>query len=79
MLIEDVRAICSNLRPPTIDSLGLSGAVKSYADEWSRKTGIRTTLRLDENVGRLPESTELSVFRIIQGVAEQRVEARGRG
>lgn len=65
-LIEDLRSICSNLRPPTIDSLGLSGAVKSYADEWSRKTGIRTILRLDENVGRLPEATELSVFRIIQ-------------
>ena len=28
-LIEDLRHICGNLRPPTIDSLGLGAAIQS--------------------------------------------------
>lgn len=66
MLVEDVRRICGDLRPPTIDSLGLGAAIQSYIAEWSGRTGIRVTLDLDAQLGRLPETTELSIFRIIQ-------------
>lgn len=65
-LVEELRRICGNLRPPTIDSLGLGAALKSYVHDWSRRTGIEARLTLDEDFGRLPEAIELSIFRIIQ-------------
>ncbi len=65
-LVGEVRQICGNLRPPTIDSLGLGAAIQSYSHEWSDRTGIEVHLDLDPNLGRLPELTELSIFRIIQ-------------
>jgi signal transduction histidine kinase len=66
MLVEEVRRICGNLRPPTIDSLGLGAALQSYTREWAERTGISVSLDLDIKLGRLPESIELSIFRIVQ-------------
>lgn len=65
-LVGDVRQICGNLRPPTIDSLGLGAALQSYTRDWSTRTGIAASLALDESMGRLPEELELSIFRIVQ-------------
>jgi len=65
-LVEELRRICGNLRPPTIDSLGLGAALQSYLRGWSDRTGIQATLHLDASFGRLPEELELSIFRIIQ-------------
>jgi len=66
LLVDDLRHICGNLRPPTIDSLGLGAALQSYTYDWSKRTGIAVTLDLDANLGRLPEAIELSIFRIVQ-------------
>jgi len=65
-LVSDLRRICGDLRPPTFDSLGLGAALESYARSWSERLGIAIELDLDPNLGRLPEPTELSVFRIVQ-------------
>lgn len=66
MLVEDIRRICGDLRPPTIDSLGLGAAIQSYTAEWMGRTGIQVNLDLDANLGRLPEMVELAIFRIVQ-------------
>jgi signal transduction histidine kinase len=65
-LVEDLRQICGNLRPPTIDSLGLGAALQSFSRDWSERTGVDLSLELDERLGRLPEAIELSIFRIVQ-------------
>ena len=65
-LVDNLRRICGNLRPPTIDSLGLGAAIQSHARDWSQRTGIQVELKIDSNLGRLPEATELSIFRILQ-------------
>ena len=65
-LVGNIRTICGSLRPPTIDSLGLGAALQSYVQDWIKRTGIAVDLQLDENLGRLPEATEVSIFRIIQ-------------
>jgi signal transduction histidine kinase len=65
-LVDELRRICANLRPLTIDSLGLGPALQSYSREWAERTGIPVQLELDSNLGRLPEAIELSIFRIIQ-------------
>jgi signal transduction histidine kinase len=65
-LVDNLRQICGNLRPPTIDSLGLGAALQSFTRDWSARTGVNVTLELDANLGRLPETTELPLFRIVQ-------------
>lgn len=65
-LVGNLRQICGDLRPPTIDSLGLGAAIQSYSHEWSARTGIAVTLNIDKKLGRLPEAIELSIFRIVQ-------------
>jgi ABC-type multidrug transport system ATPase subunit len=65
-LVDSLRRICGTLRPPTIDSLGLGAALQSHSRDWSVRTGIEVSLDLDPNLGRLPEATELSIFRIVQ-------------
>lgn len=65
-LVDDLRRICGDLRPPTIDSLGLGAALQSYTHDWRVRTDIDITLDLPPNLARLPETLELSIFRIVQ-------------
>jgi signal transduction histidine kinase len=76
-LVSNVRHICGILRPPTIDSLGLGAALQSYTMDWAERAGVSVRLDLDPNLGRLPEATELSIFRIVQeGLSNVRKHAR---
>lgn len=65
-VVSNLRLMCSDLRPPTIDSHGLSAAIRSLTHQWSKQNGIQVELEIDPALGRLPETIELSVFRIIQ-------------
>jgi signal transduction histidine kinase len=65
-MVDDLRRICSRLRPPTIDSFGLGTALHSYTSSWSERTGIAVDLQVDSRIGRLSEEIELSLFRIVQ-------------
>jgi signal transduction histidine kinase len=65
-MIDELRNICGTLRPPTIDSLGLNAAIQSFAQEWSKRSGVKINLDLDPEIGRLSEAIELSIYRIVQ-------------
>ncbi len=65
-VVGELRQICSDLRPPTIDHHGLSAAIDSLANDWSERSNIQVQLEIDPALGRLPETIELSVFRIVQ-------------
>jgi len=65
-VVGNLRQVCSDLRPPTIDNHGLSAAIRSLTSQWSKQNGIPVELQIDPELGRLPEPIELSVFRIIQ-------------
>lgn len=65
-LVTNIRSICGDLRPPTIDSLGLGAALTSFTRSWSERTGIAVNLTLARHLGRFPEPIELSIFRIVQ-------------
>lgn len=65
-VVATLRQICSDLRPPTLDSHGLLSALRSLTSQWSEQTGILVNVQLDESLGRWPEAIELSVFRIVQ-------------
>ncbi len=65
-VVSSLRETCSDLRPPTIDSHGLSAAIRSLTHQWTKQSGIQVDLEIDPALGRLPEPIELSVFRIVQ-------------
>jgi signal transduction histidine kinase len=65
-VVAELRDLCSDLRPPTIDSHGLVSALRSHAGEWSKRNGVAVNLQIDPELGRLPEAIELSIFRIVQ-------------
>lgn len=65
-VVDNLRQLCRDLRPPTIDNHGLDAAIRSHAQEWEERHGISVRLKIDPALKRLPETTEISVFRIIQ-------------
>jgi signal transduction histidine kinase len=64
-IVGELRQVCRNLRPPTIDALGLESALQSMTHDWERRTGIALSLEVGP-LERLPEQIELSIFRIVQ-------------
>ena len=78
-VVGELRQICSDLRPPTIDHHGLSAAIDSLVHEWAERSNIQVQLEVDPALGRLPETIELSVFRIVQeGLSNIRKHAAAR-
>ena len=65
-IVGDLRQLCRDLRPPTIDNHGLISAIRSHAQEWEERSGVAIQIDIDPLLGRLPETTEISVFRVIQ-------------
>ena len=65
-MVGELRQLCSDLRPPSIDHHGLSAAIDSFAHDWAERNEIQLQLEIDPALGRLPETIELSVFRIVQ-------------
>lgn len=60
-----LKRISSNLRPATLDTLGLIATIRWYLNQFSQSTGIGTTLQLPEYV-RLSDISSIAVFRVIQ-------------
>jgi signal transduction histidine kinase len=65
-MVGELRQLCGDLRPPSIEHHGLSAAIDSLAHEWAERNDIQLQLEIDPALGRLPETIELSVFRIVQ-------------
>jgi signal transduction histidine kinase len=66
-LVGDLRNICSELRPPMLDSLGLVPAVRSYVRETARRESFRVDLHVGGNEEQeLPEDVAISLFRALQ-------------
>ncbi|MGD8626565.1 MAG: MEDS domain-containing protein [Anaerolineae bacterium] len=63
---ERIRGIMGELRPPVLDDYGLIAALRWYAEQFTRRTGIPVDLH-DRGGGiRLPARVENSLFRIAQ-------------
>ena len=63
--IQGVRDVTANLRPPALD-MGMVPAIGWLAEEFSRRTGIICTVRVDDDPVGLDEVRTLTVFRIVQ-------------
>ena len=64
--MQEIRSVSYMLHPPLVDLLGLAPALRSYAENFSRRTGIRLELDLPEKADPLAADTEIAFFRIAQ-------------
>jgi len=65
--MNDVRRICNDLRPATLDVLGLPDAIRSHCERFSERTGISVSFFVQGNEETpLSEETENMLFRILQ-------------
>lgn len=65
-LERGVRRVSHDLRPSTLDDLGLAAAVGSHVDEWSQQTGIAADFCSRHCEDRLPLAIETALYRIVQ-------------
>lgn len=61
-----VRRIASELRPSILDELGLSAAVEWQVLDFGRRTGLATSVSLDEAADALESGAATALFRILQ-------------
>ena len=67
-LLADLRQVCANLRPPTLDTLGLGAALRALAAEWSVQHEIPVHLDLapDALLQTLPGEVAVNLYRVAQ-------------
>jgi signal transduction histidine kinase len=61
-----LRHVSYLLHPPTLDSIGLPGALSDYVTGFSRRTGIAVELQVSKEFGRLPVEIETALYRVVQ-------------
>jgi len=62
----ELRTLSYLLHPPLLDEMGLESALRWYVDGFGKRSGIKVTLDLPPNLGRLPRELETAIYRIVQ-------------
>jgi signal transduction histidine kinase len=65
-LLDELRRICNDLRPPTLDIFGLDAAIRSHVDAFSTQWSGTIDLDLAKDDKDLPEEAAISLFRACQ-------------
>lgn len=66
-VIDGLRAISENLRPPSLDAMGLDVAVRSFIGRFERTyPAIRTDLVVEGDAPALTPTVALTLFRVVQ-------------
>lgn len=63
---RELRQVIYDLRPPTLDSLGLEPALRRYVEDFRALTGIECEMFTDGAPRRLNANMEIGVYRIVQ-------------
>jgi two-component system sensor histidine kinase DegS len=64
--LRSVRAYLSQLRPPLLADLGLSGAIKDAAQQVGNILGVPVSVDLEDGLDDLPEMVEIVILRVVQ-------------
>ena len=64
--LQGVRAYLSQLRPPLLADLGLSGAIQDAAKQIGTALAVPVEVELEPQVDSLPETVEIVALRIVQ-------------
>lgn len=64
--LDEVRQMAWQLRPNTLDDLGLVSAMQRYIDDYQQRFGIQVDFITRHVEGRLPLEMETVIYRVIQ-------------
>ena len=64
--ISEVRTLSYLLYPPTMDAGGIASAARWYVEGFGQRSGLKVTLDAPNDLGRLPEAIELTLYRVLQ-------------
>lgn len=73
----ELKQIIYDLRPPTLDALGLAPSLRRYAERFRQYSGIPCEVHAEGATFRLPPEAEIGLYRIMQE-ALQNVSAHAR-
>ncbi|MDH3786000.1 MAG: histidine kinase, partial [Acidobacteriota bacterium] len=65
-LVDQVRDLSLDLRPPLLDELGLVPALRAYIETEAKRAGISIDVVEDGPVKPLPAEVEITAFRLVQ-------------
>lgn len=63
---QEIRTFSYLLHPPQLGRIGLCGVLHDYVPGFESRTGVRTSLRLNSQIDRLPIGHQLALLRIAQ-------------
>jgi signal transduction histidine kinase len=63
---ESIRDVMAELRPAVLDDFGLAAVLRWYADQFTKRTGVATSVIEQGLVRRLPATAEHALFRMAQ-------------
>lgn len=64
--LANTRTLCSRLRPPMLDDLGLAETLRWYVHDWARQSRIRASTRIASLVAEPSDPLRVDLFRILQ-------------
>jgi len=64
--LTETRTISHLLHPPLLDEVGFASAARWYVDGFAKRSGVEINLEIPMELMRLPDSVELSLFRVLQ-------------
>jgi PAS domain S-box-containing protein len=65
-LSRELRTIAHLLHPPLLDEVGLASGLRSYLEGFTERSKIKVDLELPDDLGRLPQDSETTIFRVVQ-------------
>lgn len=64
--IQEVRTLSYLLYPPMLEETGLPSAIRWHLEGFSKRSGIKATYEITDDITRLPKDVELALFRVFQ-------------
>jgi signal transduction histidine kinase len=64
--LTETRTVSYLLHPPLLDELGITSAIRWYLEGFGQRSGITLSIDIAEDFARLPQATELVLFRVLQ-------------
>jgi len=64
--ITSVQRITADLRPSSLDHLGLAAAIREEGEQFAKRSGTLCHVEVDDSLDNLPADLETAIFRICQ-------------
>lgn len=65
-LFLDVRSMLVKIRPPMLDSVGLSASLQNLTSHWMRESGTVCSLKITGSTDDFPDIVNIAIYRVLQ-------------